>query len=36
MTEIAHRAGFQSLRSFNATFQQVYRIPPSRLRRGRR
>jgi len=34
MTEIAYRAGFQSVRSFNATFQQVYRIPPSRLRRG--
>jgi len=35
MTEIADLAGFRSLRSFNATFQQVYRMPPSRLRRGR-
>ena len=34
MTEIADQAGFQSIRSFNATFLQVYRIPPSRLRRG--
>jgi len=35
MTEIADLAGFRSLRSFNATFQQVYRMPPSQLRRGR-
>jgi AraC family transcriptional regulator of adaptative response/methylated-DNA-[protein]-cysteine methyltransferase len=35
MTEIADQAGFQSIRSFNATFQQVYRIPPSRQRRER-
>ena len=34
MTEIAHRAGFRSLRAFNATFQAVYRMPPSALRRG--
>jgi AraC family transcriptional regulator of adaptative response / DNA-3-methyladenine glycosylase II len=33
MTEIAARAGFSSLRSFNATFQEVYRRPPSDLRR---
>lgn len=33
MTEIAHRSGFQSLRSFNAAFQLVYRRPPSSLRR---
>ncbi|PSJ39063.1 transcriptional regulator [Sphingomonas deserti] len=33
MTEIAHRAGFRSLRAFNATFQAVYRMPPSALRR---
>jgi AraC family transcriptional regulator of adaptative response / DNA-3-methyladenine glycosylase II len=33
MTEIAHRAGFQSLRTFNADFQRVYRRPPSALRR---
>jgi AraC family transcriptional regulator of adaptative response / DNA-3-methyladenine glycosylase II len=34
MTEIAGRAGFRSLRAFNATFQAVYRMPPSGLRRG--
>ena len=33
MTEIAHRSGFGSLRSFNAAFQQVYRRAPSALRR---
>ena len=33
MTEIAGRAGFASLRSFNAAFQQVYRCPPGALRR---
>lgn len=33
MTEIAHLSGFQSLRSFNAAFQQVYRRPPSTMRR---
>jgi AraC family transcriptional regulator of adaptative response / DNA-3-methyladenine glycosylase II len=33
MVEIADLAGFQSLRSFNAAFQQVYRLPPSQLRR---
>jgi AraC family transcriptional regulator of adaptative response / DNA-3-methyladenine glycosylase II len=33
MTEIAHRAGFRSVRAFNATFQAVYRMPPSALRR---
>jgi AraC family transcriptional regulator, regulatory protein of adaptative response / methylated-DNA-[protein]-cysteine methyltransferase len=33
MTEIAHHAGFRSLRSFNEAFQQVYRRPPSSLRR---
>ncbi|MFZ5733597.1 MAG: bifunctional transcriptional activator/DNA repair enzyme AdaA [Pseudomonadota bacterium] len=32
MTEIAYRAGFQSLRRFNATFQELYGRPPSRLR----
>ncbi len=35
MTEIAARAGFSSLRSFNATFREVYRRAPSDLRRGR-
>lgn len=34
MTEIADMAGFQTIRSFNAAFQQVYRIPPTRLRRS--
>ena len=33
MTEIAHLAGFRSLRSFNAAFQFVYRRAPSSLRR---
>ena len=32
MTEIAHLAGFRSLRAFNANFQQVYRRSPSSLR----
>lgn len=32
MTEIAYRAGFQSLRRFNATFQELYGRPPSSLR----
>lgn len=36
MTEIAARSGFASLRSFNATFRQVYRCTPSDLRRKRR
>ena len=34
MTEIAHLAGFRSLRSFNAAFQLLYRRPPSALRRA--
>jgi AraC family transcriptional regulator of adaptative response / DNA-3-methyladenine glycosylase II len=33
MTEIAAEAGFASLRSFNATFRQIYRCAPSDLRR---
>ena len=33
MTEIAHLSGFQSLRSFNAAFQQSYRRPPGSMRR---
>lgn len=36
MTEIAHQAGFESLRTFNAAFQQTYRRPPSSLRRQAR
>ncbi|QAY77595.1 Ada metal-binding domain-containing protein [Sphingosinicella sp. BN140058] len=35
MTEIAHRAGFNSLRAFNTAMLAVYRMPPSRLRRAR-
>jgi mannose-6-phosphate isomerase-like protein (cupin superfamily)/AraC-like DNA-binding protein len=34
MTEIALRAGFRSLRRFNAVFAQVYRRPPTEVRRG--
>ena len=33
MTEIAAQAGFSSLRSFNAAFADVYRCPPTALRR---
>lgn len=36
MTEIAARAGFVSLRSFNATFREVYRCAPSDMRRRAR
>jgi AraC family transcriptional regulator of adaptative response / DNA-3-methyladenine glycosylase II len=32
MTEIAARSGFSSLRSFNATFREVYRLAPTELR----
>src|SRR6185437_14756271 len=35
MTRIALRAGFGSLRRFNAVFAEVYRRPPSELRRAR-
>jgi AraC family transcriptional regulator of adaptative response / DNA-3-methyladenine glycosylase II len=34
MTEIAMRAGFGSLRRFNAVFAEVYRRPPTEIRRG--
>ena len=34
ISEIAFRAGFTSLRRFNAVFAAVYRRPPSELRRG--
>jgi AraC family transcriptional regulator of adaptative response/methylated-DNA-[protein]-cysteine methyltransferase len=34
MTEIALAAGFGSVRSFNAAFQQVYRRAPTMLKRG--
>ncbi|MBU6499347.1 MAG: methylphosphotriester-DNA--protein-cysteine methyltransferase family protein [Rhodospirillales bacterium] len=35
MSDIALRAGFGSLRRFNAVFSQVYRWPPSAMRRPR-
>jgi AraC family transcriptional regulator, regulatory protein of adaptative response / methylated-DNA-[protein]-cysteine methyltransferase len=35
MTEVAARAGFQSVRRFNAVFVQVYRRSPNAVRRGR-
>jgi len=34
MIEIAGRAGFASIRSFNASFREVYRCTPTELRRG--
>ncbi|MDR3469408.1 MAG: helix-turn-helix domain-containing protein [Xanthobacteraceae bacterium] len=36
MTEIAARSGFSSIRSFNATFVEVYGRPPSAVRVGRK
>ena len=36
MTEVAAQAGFASLRSFNAGVRQVWRCPPTELRRRRR
>ena len=33
MAEIADRAGFRSLRRFNAAFAELYKRPPSALRR---
>src|SRR5690242_4727025 len=33
MTEISGKAGFGSLRRFNAVFAQIYRRPPSAIRR---
>lgn len=36
MTEIASRAGFRSLRRFNAVFAEVYRRAPTETRRVRR
>lgn len=35
MTDVALRAGFGSLRRFNAVFQEIYKRPPSDMRRGR-
>lgn len=34
MTEIAWRAGFRSLRRFNAVFREIYRRPPTSIRRA--
>jgi AraC family transcriptional regulator, regulatory protein of adaptative response / methylated-DNA-[protein]-cysteine methyltransferase len=36
MIEIASRAGFGSLRRFNAVFAEVYRRPPTEIRRAQR
>ena len=36
MIEIASRAGFRSLRRFNAVFAEVYRRPPTEIRRAHR
>ncbi len=36
MTEVALRAGFRSLRRFNAVFAEVYRAAPSEIRRRSR
>jgi AraC family transcriptional regulator of adaptative response / DNA-3-methyladenine glycosylase II len=35
ITEIADRAGFKSLRRFNAAFADLYKQPPSDFRRRR-
>ena len=35
MTNVAPQAGFGSLRRFNAVFLEVYKRPPSEMRRGR-
>jgi AraC family transcriptional regulator of adaptative response/methylated-DNA-[protein]-cysteine methyltransferase len=35
MTEVALRAGFASVRRFNTVFVEVYRRPPSQIRRAR-
>jgi len=36
ITEVAHRAGFGSVRRFNDAFRGLYNRPPSQLRRGTR
>jgi AraC family transcriptional regulator, regulatory protein of adaptative response / methylated-DNA-[protein]-cysteine methyltransferase len=36
MTDIALRAGFRSLRRFNAVFAEAYRRPPTDIRRASR
>jgi len=35
MTKIALRSGFRSLRRFNGVFAEVYKRPPSEIRRAR-
>ncbi|MFM9845746.1 MAG: helix-turn-helix domain-containing protein [Hyphomicrobiaceae bacterium] len=35
MTEIALRSGFRSLRRFNTVFVEVYKRPPTTIRRAR-
>jgi AraC family transcriptional regulator of adaptative response / DNA-3-methyladenine glycosylase II len=35
ITDIAYRAGFKSLRRFNAAFVDLYKRPPSDFRRGK-
>jgi AraC family transcriptional regulator of adaptative response / DNA-3-methyladenine glycosylase II len=35
MSEIAFRSGFRSLRRFNTVFAEVYRRPPTEIRRSR-
>jgi AraC family transcriptional regulator, regulatory protein of adaptative response / methylated-DNA-[protein]-cysteine methyltransferase len=35
MTEIAMQAGFRSLRRFNSVFAEIYRRPPTEIRRTR-
>ncbi len=34
MTTVAHKAGFGSIRQFNQTFQKLYGVPPSKLRKS--
>ena len=36
MIEIALLAGFRSLRQFNAVFAEVYKRPPTEIRRAQR
>jgi AraC-like DNA-binding protein len=36
LSEIAFRAGFGSVRRFNAVFAEVYKRQPSEIRRGKR
>lgn len=34
MTEVAHKAGFRSIRQFNDTFNKLYGVAPSKLRKA--